>query len=284
MNRKNPLITFRQTDPIRLECAIDLKQLFETDNERERFDKKWKPFLSSDPYNKKIFNLDGNRLTYSSEHLVPTQEDDRPPLLLVLGNPATHSVAAGMFFAFKAKGKENRFWKTILKPAGILGFSFDEKQSAKALNAQRKKQLLEFDYESPFRVGLSVFISMPSAPGGPWGGVAGVRKLIGARALRRLEDEEGKRIVKCAKVFMGDDPRGTVITFQKNAWNGLKSEKDPEYELNKTKDGTLNGRLKDSRTIPLYGAPPTRLAGPARQVLQKYRSAAFNARLQSPRK
>jgi len=273
MNRKNPFITFRQTDPILLECAIDLYQLFETKEERARFDQKWEPFLASDLYNKEIFKLNGNQLNYCSEHLVPAKKDDRPPLLLVLGNPAGHSVAAGMFFAFKSNGKENRFWKNILKPAGILSFSSDENFSEKAMNAHRKKKLLELDYESSFRVGLCVFISMPSAPGGPWGGVAGVRKLIGINALRRLEAEESKRIIKCAKAFIGDDPRGKVIAFQKNAWNGLKSEKDPEYKLDRTKNGTLKGRLKDKRNIPLYGAPPTRLVGPARQFIEEHLSA-----------
>ncbi len=98
---------------------------------------------------------------------------------MVLGNPASHSVAAGMFFAFKDNRKENCFWKSILKPAGVLSFSFDENLSVEKLNALRNKQLLELDYETPFRIGLCVFISMPSAPSGPYGGVAGVRKLLG---------------------------------------------------------------------------------------------------------
>jgi hypothetical protein len=108
---------------------------------------------------------------------------------------------------------------------------------------------------------------MPSAPAGPWGGVAGVRKLIGARALRRLEAEETKRITKCAKAFIGDDPRGRVVTFQKNAWNGLKSVDDPEYKIDKARNGTLKGRLKDNPDVELFGVPPTRLIGPTRNVL-----------------
>jgi len=59
---------------------------------------------------------------------------------LVFGNPASHSVAAGMFFAFKDNRKENRFWKSILRPAGVLSFSFDENLPAKKLNTLRKKQ------------------------------------------------------------------------------------------------------------------------------------------------
>ncbi len=270
MNRKRPLFFYQQTDPICLECAIDLNRLFETEKGRARFDEKWKPFLRSDPCNKQIFRLSGNQLVYSSEHLIPNRKDNRPPLLLVFGNPASHSVAAGMFFAFKDNGKESRFWKHILKPSGILSFTYDDRLPAEDLNALRRKQLLELDYESPFRIGLSVLISMPSAPAGPWGGVAGVRKLIGIRALSRLETEESKRIIKCAKAFIGNDPRGKVITFQKNAWNGLKSENNPEYKIDKAKNGTLKGHLKDNPNIPLFGVPPTRLLGPAQRILKEH--------------
>ena len=37
--------------------------------------------------------------------LIPAKTDKRPPLLLVLGNPATHSVESGMFFSFEGNKK-----------------------------------------------------------------------------------------------------------------------------------------------------------------------------------
>ena len=151
-----------------------------------------------------------------------------------------------------------------------MSFSFDENLPAEKLNALRKKQLLELDYETPFRIGLSVFISMPSAPSGPWGGVEmGIQKLVGVNALRRLEAEESKRITKCAKAFIGDDPRGKVVTFQKNAWNGLRSNHNPEYKYDMAKDAKLVGCLKGQPKIPIFGVPPTRLVGPARNVLER---------------
>ena len=261
------ILSYRQADSIRLLCEISLKKLLPAPKERDRFDKNWEAFLESDPCNKQIFKLRGNQLIYHSEHLIPTKKDKRPPLLLVFGNPASHSVAAGMFFAFKDNGKENRFWKSILKLAGVLSFSFDEDLPAVKLNALRRKQLLELDYESPFRIGLCVFISMPSAPGGPYGGVAGVRKLLGVSVLRRLEAEDSKRITKCANVFIGDDPRGKVVTFQKNAWNGLKSDGDVSYSIEDAKKGKLLGTLKGMPNTPLLGVPPTRLSGTCFLVL-----------------
>jgi len=263
------ILSYRQIDSVKIQCEIDLEKFLPATKERDRFDKNWEAFLESDPCNKQIFKLRGNRLIYHSEHLIPKKKDKRPPLLLVLGNPASHSVAAGVFFAFKDNGKENRFWKSILKLAGVLSFSFDEDLPAVKLNALRKKQLLELDYESPFRIGLCVLISMPSAPGGPYGGVAGVRKLLGVRALRRLEAEESKRITKCAKDFIGGDPRGKVVTFQKNAWDGLKSDGDVSYSIEDAKKGKLLDTLKGKPNTPLLGVPPTRLSGPCFRVLRQ---------------
>ncbi len=106
------ILSYQQTDPIRLLCDIDLQKLFPDSKERDRFDKNSEAFLESDPCNKKIFKLRGNRLIYHSEHLIPIKKDKRPPLLMVFGNPASHSVAAGMVFAFKDNRKENRFFFT----------------------------------------------------------------------------------------------------------------------------------------------------------------------------
>jgi hypothetical protein len=147
------------------------------------------------------------------------KRDRRPPLLLIFGNPATHSVEAGMFFAFKDNGKENRFWKSLLRPAGILDIAMEEGTPA-ALNKRRMKRMLELDYASPFRIGLCVFISMPSAPGGPWSGVAGIRKLLGSKAMSQLESAERERIIRYARRFL--EPGGVAVAFQRNAWEGLR--------------------------------------------------------------
>ena len=172
-----------------------------------------------------------------------------------------------MFFAFKDDRKENNFWKHILKPAGILNLSYNQNMSAKTLNQRRKEQLYNLNYHSPFRVGFSVFISMPSAPGGPWGGVAGIQKLIGAKAMRRLEAEESRRVVDCAKRFFKG--KGVIVTFQKNGWNALRSEKDPAYNIELAKQGKLIGVLKEMPNIPMYGVPPTRLTRPCQRVLSR---------------
>ncbi len=262
------ILSYQQKAPVKLLCEIDLKKLLPTPKERERFDKKWNDFLKSDPYNKEIFELKGDRLKYQSEQLIPSKSDDRPPLLLILGNPASHSVKGGMFFALERGKKEHRFWKYILEKSGVLKLNQSGNDaSVEELNESRKDQLLDINYESPFRIGLCVYISIPSGSSGKWSGIAGVKKLIGAKAMRRLEVEESYRIIECSKEFLSGN--GVVITFQKNAWNGLKSEGDISYSIKDAKKGGLIGTLKGMPNIPLLGVPPTRLSGPCSRVLRR---------------
>ncbi len=264
------ILSYQQEDSIKLLCEIDIKKLFPALKERDEFNKDWNGFLESDPCNKKIFERKGDLLKYQSEQLIPSKSDDRPPLLLILGNPASHSVKAGMFFALEKNKKEHHFWKGILENAGVLELNqSDSGKTIEELNESRKKQLLELNYESPFRIGLCVYISMPSASNGksPWSGVAGIQKLLGIRALRRLEVEESRRVVECAKKFLS--PNGIAVTFQKNAWNGLKSDSDISYSLKQANKGNLIGSLKGMSKIPLLGVPPTRLSGPCSRVLQQ---------------
>ena len=268
LNKHQNLFVWRESEGCTIDCEINLDELFETNEGRKKFDAKWKDFLASDPFNKKIYEEKGNLLKYKSEQLIPLKKDKRPPLLLVLGNPATHSVENGMFFSFEGNKKEHRFWKSILKPAGVLNLPFDSNQAVTKLNKQRREALFNLKYDSPFRIGLCVFITMPSAPGGKWGGIAGVHKLLGIRALRLLEQAETERVLDCANKFV--TPKGKVLIFQKNAWNALRSDDDPLYGIDMAKAGKLKGTLKDNPKLPLFCVPPTRLSGPCSNVLNKF--------------
>ena len=122
------ILSYRQIDQVKLQCRIDLKQLFPAieKRKRERFENKWKDFLEFDPCNDEIFKREGDLLKYQSEQLIPSKPDDRPPLLLVLGNPASHSVKEGMFFSFEGNRKEHRFWK-IMRDSRVLDLPYDKK-------------------------------------------------------------------------------------------------------------------------------------------------------------
>ena len=267
--KRDTLFTYRQSKyPCHLDCNINLLELFPTEDERQKFDSKYESFLDSNADNCYIYNRKHDSLRYTTEQLIQAKTDERPPLLLILGNPATHSIKKGMFFSPKKDGKENRFWKHLLKPAGVLALLFDEGLSTKARNKRRLECMLELNYKSPFRIGLCVYWSMPSSAGGPWSGVAGIRKLIGKRAMERLERFERERIMEVIIRFL--KPEGAVVTFQKDAWNGLRSVDNPEYSIDLAKTGKLRGTVNGLPYIPLFGVPPTRLVGPCRRILEQF--------------
>jgi len=266
--KRDTLFTYGQSKyPAHLDCEISLLELFPTKNERQKFDNKYDSFLDSNVDNCCVYDLKHDSLFYTTEQLIPVKTDERPPLLLIFGNPATHSIKNGMFFSSKDDGKENRFWKHLLHPAGVLDLVFAEGLSTKDRNKLRLERMLALSYDTPFRIGLCVYWSMPSSAGGPWSGVAGIRKLIRGRALKRLERYERERVIEVVKRFLV--PGGVAVTFQKDAWNGLRSVNDPAYSIELAKTGRLRGTLGAFPHIPLLGVPPTRLVGPTRKVLRQ---------------
>lgn len=263
-----PLFIYRQSKhPAHLDCEINLLELFPTKEEREKFDSKYDTFFKSDADNCYVYDLKNNSLFYITEQLIPAKTDERPPVLLIFGNPATHSIKDGMFFSSAKDGKENRFWKHLLQPAGVLDLVFDEGISTKDRNKLRLERMLALNYDTPFRIGLCVYRSMPSSAGGTLSGVAGIRKLIGKRPLERLERGERERVMEVIMRFL--ESGGAVVTFQKDAWNGLRSFNDPEYSIELAKAGKLRGTVNGLPHIPLFGVPPTRLLGPTRKVLRQ---------------
>ena len=275
-------LTYRQTGQVKLKCVIRLDGLFPDQKSKEHFAGNWTNFIE-DSCNGDIYRLQGNMLIYDSEHLIPTQYNGKPSLLLVLGNPASESVKRGMFFATDKNNRELKFWKHIIEKAELLPPISYKQSTANALNQRRKKQIWNLDFISPFRIGLSVFVTMPSAAGGIWSGVAGVKRLLKAHAFRTIEKEETKRIIKCARKFVQNN--GAVVTFQKNAWENLRSENDPVYTIDRAKEGELIGRIKGHSDIRLYGVPPTRLVGPCRKILARVKDTIVESVvLSSPRK
>ena len=260
------ILTYDEKSPGRLECTVDVSALYPSKSEFLEFKNRYSQFRGGDKPTREVYELKGNKLTYQSEQLIPSKTSKKPPLLLVFGNPASHSVVAGCFFASK-DGCENRFWKHLLGAAGVVKFASGNGLSEQQQNSMRTNQVLSLEYESPFRIGLCVYISMPSSAGGPWSGVAGIRKLFGASPLKRLEALETERILDVAKRFLTNP--GIAVTFQRDAWESLRSENDPRYTINKAREGKLRGSVNGMPQIPLLGVPPTRLLGPARDVLRR---------------
>jgi hypothetical protein len=255
-----------EKSPGRLECTLDLSGLYPSRSEFVEFKNRYDKFLRSDKWTQAVYKVKGNRLIYQSEQLIPSKRDGRPPLLLVFGNPASHSVKAGCFFAFK-DGRENRFWKFLLAGAGVLRFDSEKGISEEEQNSMRARQILSLEYESPFRIGLCVYFSMPSSAGGSWSGVAALRRLLGGEAWKRVHELERGRILNIARKFINGD--GNVVTFQKDAWEGLRSMDNPAYNLTKAREGKLRGSLHGMEGVRLACVPPTRLLGPSRDMLRR---------------
>jgi hypothetical protein len=81
-----------QKSQARIECALDLSKLYPSRIAFEEFRKRYEEFRRCDQWNEKVYKLKGRKLLYRSEQLVPAKSNGKPPLLLVFGNPATHSV------------------------------------------------------------------------------------------------------------------------------------------------------------------------------------------------
>ena len=265
------MLTFQENTFGIYECRLDLKLLFSAGCNRGRFEKVWPEFLASDPSLPQLCRIEGDQLIYRTESFVPEQRDERPPLLLLLGNPASHSVLSGMCFAFEGNHREHRFWIT-LRETGLFSFLSDRSSSPQPWaqrNKIREKELRLLRYSSPFRLGIAVYFSMPSAASDPrWSGVAGLLRLFGSKALRAVSLEEGKRIASILRSFMAEG--GGIIAFQKDAYEGVRSSDTPPYSIELAKTGQLYGKCKHAPRILLVGAPPTRFlhGGKCRQALK----------------
>ena len=237
--------------------ALDLNILFHDSISRVTFDKKWQEFsLSCFPHDK-MFNKQENTLVYSSESYIPSKTDCRPPLYLLVGNPACHSIVEGFCFSYEAQHKEHRFWKALRK-IGLLEFNVQIDDPYEGIDSI-KKSFFDLNYISPFRIALSTFFSFPSpASDKIWSGVKGITHLFGRKAIRMISVYEKERIDKEIKNFMGS--RGGIICFQKDAYEMLRNPESPSYSFSQAKNGNLSGSYAGSPNLKLFCAPPTRLA------------------------
>lgn len=258
--------------------TINLKALYQDDDERKKFENRWKDFFISDKDNKNVFTKTDDTLTYLSESFIPTKIDNRPSLLLLFGNPATHSVISKSYFSYEGNNREHRIWR-IFREVGLINFNNDvvTRDNLFEVNKLIKRKFFGLAYNSPFRIGMAVYYSMPStASKPPWSGVAGVQKLLGKPAMQIIEEEEQKRIAKMVNDFLG--VRGGIIAFQKDAYNGLRNQKSSVYNLNDSLSSGLVTKYKLDSRIPLVGVAPTRfLQGrKAKQTLKKSMTLLLN--------
>lgn len=267
----NGILTFENDGLGIQKVAVDIGKLYEVDPEKKLFHARFDQFLAKSKRDGKgvVWWKDGDVLTYLTESLIPEKTDSRQlPLLLLLGNPASHSVRSKMFFSYEGdlspedRARDHRFWRA-LEETGILKFrekaSMSNNLDVPSRSESRKRELYDLIYSSSFRIGLATFFSMPTdASDKEWGGVQGLRRLFGAEAIRRIAEGEIERLGRIGVDFLSK--KGSIFAFQKDAYSGIRSADTVEYSQDMAKKGELVGYCIWNRPkVRLFGLPPTRL-------------------------
>ncbi len=237
----NPL-TFNNLGNGNINCTLNLAALFPDAKTLDAFNKRWADFLEVDEGHAQVLTRKGDVITYPHKSWIPEKENGKPSLLLLFGNPAPHSVAKDIYFAYEGKGTEHRFWKVLRE----LGFT-----DLYGNDPDIKAKFLNLNHSSPFRLGFEVIYTFPSSASKPkWSGVAGVERLFGKSAIATILQVEKRRLKHVINGFMKDD--GAIIALQKDAYNAVSQNR---YNLNQAVEGAL---VSTHEGIPIYGTPPTR--------------------------
>jgi len=179
---------------------IDLNDLFDAD-QLNSFSRHYKAIAAQDKDFKALSSLKDGSLRYESETLLPLiGEGFKPKILIVYGNPATHSVKHGMFYFSKGGGKFYRhgMWGKLAKAGLVAPVKSRIKNNYQARLKEanvRKSMILSGTSSSYFLVGLTTFYSLPTpAPlDSGYSGVAGIEKLF-KPVLDKIARMEVKRI------------------------------------------------------------------------------------------
>jgi len=226
---------------------------------------------------KKVFRFEGEtRLIYATEVLIPKPKKDRENLLLLLGNPAIHSIKDGMFFSYErtrgeCKWREHRFWDG-LRSCGL--FTEDPKKPTPddiaAINTEKKQKLLNGSYRTCFKfnIFLMTYFSFPTPASKKkkdaidYSGVRGIKKAVEDKIFTEMKEFEFCRF----KYIVSSNRIGNIICFQKEAWSeiinriGKDNIKCIEGNIcNEQNHPVCQLKLDDaSPVLTLYLAKPTR--------------------------
>lgn len=149
-----------------------------------------------DPFFQSICSMNGSILSHKSESLFPLDtncDPNKKKVLIILGNPATHSVANGMFFFSMGKpGAEetHTFWKKLEKPGLIQKV---RRSTLKEESETRKDMIINGTLSNVYLFGFTTFYSFPTPVEGDFKDVAGVRRLF-KPVMKRIRDMEYDRL------------------------------------------------------------------------------------------
>ncbi|MDP3093654.1 MAG: hypothetical protein Q8N16_02715 [bacterium] len=240
---------YKNTSRGQFVCEIDLSQIYQKDD-LKKFWNRYNEFFKADRFLGKVIERKQDKLVYLHKSWIPKLSDHKPKILFLFGNPAPHSVLADIYFAFEGNGREHRFWK-VMRELGIINISPRGGDD----NDLFKSNFFNLKYDSLFVVGMEVFFTFPSPASDPkWSGVMGLRRLFGKKAFDQLASAERQRVRKVIERFIKQ--KGSIIAFQKDAYNGLLEKDNRPYNLKRALQGKLFANY--TNTILLVGVPPTR--------------------------
>lgn len=126
------------------------------------------------------------------------------------------------------------------------------------------------------------FFSVPSPPGGRWGGVAGLRRLFGKKFERILSAE---LVAVRGLIDASAKPGDCVLVFQKDTYTALRQPDAPAYDVSLLRRAAIIGEYTRDG-VDLVCIPPTRLlySRVTQSVLtgQVERAKGLNQRSSSP--
>jgi hypothetical protein len=246
------MIKFKEIRQGNVECVINLESLY-PDEEMKKFNSRWEEFLTSDKTTASVLKRNGNSIEYLHKSWIPSKKDNKPSVLMLLGNSASHSVRDDIYFSYQGNRSEHRFWK-VFRELGYININSNPKTI--------KEDFFNLKYESPFRLGFEVLYTFPSSPSkGPWAGVAGVKKLFRKKVMQLMLESEKTRVLPLIREFTKDG--GAIIALQKDAYSSVAQN---SYNLDQAKNFELKSELDNS--IRIYGTPPTRLLYSMKDLLR----------------
>jgi len=249
----------RNADDIRQYVEIDLTKLDE--QEREKLKREVGQIYGE--YKDIIRYENGDdKLVYKTEILIPkVTRGDRLNLLMLLGNPATHSLQSGMFFAYeRRRGKqgiekwiEHRFW-TALRDCEVLrfyeGVADLTPRNIEAVNKYRRDCLLNGTYKSDFNIFILPYFSFPTPSSV---GVRGIRPIVGETIFTKMEGAEFCRFMETVT----SNELKNIMCFSKMVGEEILSQAKSEEKgvIQNQLFYIINDALKGTT---LYYSEPTR--------------------------
>lgn len=157
-----------------------------------------------DDFFKKIYSLNSSILKYKSETIVPVNRNPKKQnVLLIFGNPATHSIKYGMFFFSNSRLYRHPMWKKLhdAKLVKLINFSYLKDKSLlekRYLEADQKREVIKKGMSSDkYLVGLTTFYSFPTPviSGYKYSNVNGVIRVF-RNILSHFNSMEIERIIE----------------------------------------------------------------------------------------